>query len=80
MAIEQHNIPDGRILYCSFCGKSQGEVNMLIAGPQVYICDKCVNLCAGIASGEHFEGLGSTNGERINIVIRSHNKPLKEDA
>jgi ATP-dependent Clp protease ATP-binding subunit ClpX len=32
-------------LYCSFCGKSQQEVRKLIAGPTVYICDECVELC-----------------------------------
>ena len=35
-------------LFCSFCGKSQGEVKKLIAGPAVYICDECVALCNGI--------------------------------
>jgi hypothetical protein len=34
-----------RTLYCSFCGKSQHDVRKLIAGPDVYICDKCVDLC-----------------------------------
>ena len=38
----------GRILYCSFCGKSQREVKKLIAGPSVYICNECVSLCGGI--------------------------------
>ncbi|HET7930489.1 MAG TPA: ClpX C4-type zinc finger protein, partial [Rhodanobacteraceae bacterium] len=32
----------GKILYCSFCGKSQHEVRKLIAGPSVFICDECV--------------------------------------
>ena len=35
-------------LYCSFCGKSQHEVRKLIAGPSVYICDECVDLCNDI--------------------------------
>lgn len=35
-------------LYCSFCGKDQYEVMQLIAGPKVFICDECVDLCAGI--------------------------------
>lgn len=35
-------------LYCSFCGKSQHEVAKLIAGPTVYICDECVEICADI--------------------------------
>ena len=36
------------ILYCSFCGKSQHEVKKLIAGPTVFICDECIELCADI--------------------------------
>ena len=36
------------ILYCSFCGKSQHEVRKLIAGPTVFICDECVELCMDI--------------------------------
>ena len=35
-------------LYCSFCGKSQHEVRKLIAGPTVFICDECVELCLDI--------------------------------
>jgi len=35
-------------LYCSFCGKSQREVKKLIAGPSVYICDECIDLCNDI--------------------------------
>ena len=42
----------GKILYCSFCGKSQHEVRKLIAGPSVYICDECVALCEGIIEEE----------------------------
>jgi ATP-dependent Clp protease ATP-binding subunit ClpX len=43
---------DGKILYCSFCGKSQHEVRKLIAGPSVYICDECVELCNDIIREE----------------------------
>ena len=42
----------GKILYCSFCGKSQHEVRKLIAGPSVYICDECVELCNDIIREE----------------------------
>jgi len=45
---------DGRELCCSFCGKSQKEVRKLIAGPSVYICDECVELCNEIIT-EEFE-------------------------
>ena len=40
-------------LYCSFCGKSQHEVHKLIAGPTVFICDECVELCMDIIREEH---------------------------
>ena len=37
-----------KLLYCSFCGKSQHEVKKLIAGPSVFICDECISLCNDI--------------------------------
>ena len=43
---------DGKVLYCSFCGKSQHEVRKLIAGPSVFICDECVELCNDIIREE----------------------------
>lgn len=43
-----------KTLRCSFCGKSQDEVRRLVAGPGVYICDECVELCSEIIS-EEFE-------------------------
>ena len=36
------------VLYCSFCGKAQHEVNKLVAGPAVFICDECIDLCSDI--------------------------------
>ncbi|MDB5904436.1 MAG: ATP-dependent Clp protease, ATP-binding subunit ClpX, partial [Betaproteobacteria bacterium] len=46
-----------KLLYCSFCGKSQHEVRKLIAGPSVFICDECIELCNDIireeTQGEH---------------------------
>jgi len=47
---------DGKLLYCSFCGKSQHEVRKLIAGPSVFICDECVELCNDIIREEMQEG------------------------
>jgi ATP-dependent Clp protease ATP-binding subunit ClpX len=41
-------VTDEKLLYCSFCGKSQHEVKKLIAGPSVFICDECVDLCNDI--------------------------------
>src|SRR5210317_2021477 len=49
---------NGKLLYCSFCGKSQHEVRKLIAGPSVFICDECVDLCNDIIREEIHE-----NGE-----------------
>jgi ATP-dependent Clp protease ATP-binding subunit ClpX len=43
---------DNKLLYCSFCGKSQHEVRKLIAGPSVFICDECVELCNDIIREE----------------------------
>ncbi len=43
---------DEKMMYCSFCGKSQHEVHKLIAGPSVYICDECVDLCNDIIREE----------------------------
>ncbi|MFC6635403.1 ATP-dependent Clp protease ATP-binding subunit ClpX [Microbulbifer taiwanensis] len=43
---------NGKLLYCSFCGKSQQEVRKLIAGPSVFICDECVELCTDIIREE----------------------------
>ena len=44
---------DKGTLFCSFCGKSQHEVRKLIAGPTVFICDECVELCMDIIREEH---------------------------
>ncbi|WP_370189131.1 ATP-dependent Clp protease ATP-binding subunit ClpX [Aeromicrobium sp.] len=48
-------------LYCSFCGKSQHEVRKLIAGPTVFICDECVELCMDIIREESKGGLAKTS-------------------
>jgi len=55
---------DGKILYCSFCGKSQHEVRKLIAGPSVYICDECVELCNDIIR-EELEDSGVTDQDKL---------------
>ena len=44
---------ENKDLSCSFCGKSQKEVRKLIAGPSVYICDECVELCNDIVTEEY---------------------------
>ena len=72
------------ILYCSFCGKSQHEVRKLIAGPTVFICDECVELCMDIIKEEskdtfvkHQDGLPSPKEilslkERLNKIYSKH--------
>jgi ATP-dependent Clp protease ATP-binding subunit ClpX len=50
---------DGKLLYCSFCGKSQHEVRKLIAGPSVFVCDECVELCNDIIREEMQEKTSS---------------------
>ena len=53
---------DDSRLKCSFCGKSQDQVKKLIAGPEVYICDECVELCNQILDEEFFENKDKENG------------------
>jgi ATP-dependent Clp protease ATP-binding subunit ClpX len=52
MSDDKSNNKDEKLLYCSFCGKSQHEVRKLIAGPSVFICDECVDLCNDIIREE----------------------------
>jgi len=54
MSDDRYNKGDdtGKLLYCSFCGKSQHEVQKLIAGPSVFVCDECVDLCNDIIREE----------------------------
>ncbi|MDC9724924.1 MAG: ATP-dependent protease ATP-binding subunit ClpX [Gammaproteobacteria bacterium] len=49
---DDKNNDDDKLLYCSFCGKSQHEVKKLIAGPSVFVCDECVDLCNDIIREE----------------------------
>ncbi|MES9893438.1 MAG: ATP-dependent Clp protease ATP-binding subunit ClpX [Candidatus Thiodiazotropha endolucinida] len=59
---------DGKLLYCSFCGKSQHEVRKLIAGPSVFICDECVELCNDIIREE----MQDPGEESINKLPKPH--------
>jgi ATP-dependent Clp protease ATP-binding subunit ClpX len=54
---------EDKLLYCSFCGKSQHEVRKLIAGPSVYVCDECVELCNDIIRDELEEETSTGGGE-----------------
>lgn len=64
MSDQENKSVDGKILYCSFCGKSQHEVRKLIAGPSVYICDECVELCNDIIR-EELEEVSSSEHEQL---------------
>ncbi|HBK18160.1 MAG: ATP-dependent Clp protease ATP-binding subunit ClpX [OM182 bacterium] len=67
----------GKLLYCSFCGKSQHEVRKLIAGPSVFICDECVELCNDIIREEVSEAAQS--GETTKLPVPSEiNRILDE--
>lgn len=56
---------NGKLLYCSFCGKSQHEVRKLIAGPSVFICDECVDLCNDIIREEVQEALAESSAHKL---------------
>ncbi len=68
---------NGKLLYCSFCGKSQHEVRKLIAGPSVFICDECVELCNDIIREEIQEQGGSVPSKKL-YTPREINKILDE--
>ena len=58
---------DGKLLYCSFCGKSQNEVRKLIAGPSVFICDECVDLCNDIIREEIQETAAPESSDKLPV-------------
>ena len=53
---------DKKQLKCSFCGKNQDQVRRLIAGPGVYICDECIELCSEIITDEFDENIQVETG------------------
>ena len=57
----------GKLLYCSFCGKSQHEVRKLIAGPSVFVCDECVDLCNDIIKEEIQDKDSESSGKKLPI-------------
>lgn len=67
MSDDKHNKGDdgGKLLYCSFCGKSQHEVRKLIAGPSVFVCDECVELCNDIIREEVEEKASNLSGSKL---------------
>ncbi len=69
MSDDRYNKGDdnGKLLYCSFCGKSQHEVRKLIAGPSVFVCDECVDLCNDIIREEIQEKESETTTRKLPI-------------
>ena len=64
---------NGKLLYCSFCGKSQHEVRKLIAGPSVFICDECVDLCNDIIREEVREASSEGDSESLPTPVEIDN-------
>ncbi|MBI2341878.1 MAG: ATP-dependent Clp protease ATP-binding subunit ClpX [Deltaproteobacteria bacterium] len=75
MTKETNNSPDPAALSCSFCGKNQRDVRKLIAGPTVFICDECINLCNDILAEENLNnqqwvtGLGIPKPHEIKKIL-----------
>ena len=67
MTDESTSGDNGKLLYCSFCGKSQNEVRKLIAGPSVFICDECVDLCNDIIREEIQESSSDSDDAKLPI-------------
>ncbi|MDP3589549.1 MAG: ATP-dependent Clp protease ATP-binding subunit ClpX [Methylobacter sp.] len=65
MSNDKNSKDDDKLLYCSFCGKSQHEVRKLIAGPSVYVCDECVDLCNDIIKDELQDDSSSFGGGEL---------------
>jgi ATP-dependent Clp protease ATP-binding subunit ClpX len=63
-----------KVLYCSFCGKSQHEVKKLIAGPSVFICDECIELCNDIIRDEVPAETGTTKATKSDLPVPSEIK------
>ncbi len=63
--MSEDNNSDDKLLYCSFCGKSQHEVKKLIAGPSVFVCDECVDLCNDIIREELLETTPGQKDEKL---------------
>ena len=64
-------------LYCSFCKKSQHEISKLIAGPKVFICDECIDLCNEIIAEEAFE-LAKAEPAKLTAYILRQQEAMRE--
>jgi len=68
MTMTDEKTPTDKLLYCSFCGKSQHEVRKLIAGPSVFVCDECITLCNDIMR-EEIEGGEGSETEKTDLPV-----------
>ncbi len=78
MADDKEDDKGEKLLYCSFCGKSQHEVNKLIAGPSVFICDECVDLCQDIIHTEEKDATTNREGKSDFPVPQQINESLNQ--
>jgi len=70
MTDKDNDKPEGeKLLFCSFCGKNQNEVRKLIAGPSVYICNECVDLCNDIIKEEISESANTEEDESFPVPM-----------
>ena len=79
MSDKDNNKEEDKLLYCSFCGKNQNEVRKLIAGPSVYICNECIDLCNDIIL-EEINEINEIEVEEnfpVPIEIKYHSHHLK---
>ena len=71
-----NRVDDRKKLRCSFCNKSQEQVRKLIAGPNVYICDECIDICAEIIQDEFEDAVFDTD---INLLKPKEIKEFLDD-
>ena len=79
MSDDKYNKGDdnGKLLYCSFCGKSQHEVRKLIAGPSVFVCDECVDLCNDIIREEVQESQTESSQQKLPTPVMKWSQHLR---
>ncbi len=74
---EGSNTDTSKTLYCSFCGKSEHEVDKLVAGPSVFICNDCVDLCNEIIKKDLKSNLSENNCSRWKLKLLVKLRRLK---
>jgi ATP-dependent Clp protease ATP-binding subunit ClpX len=76
MADKRGSSTSEKVLYCSFCGKSQHEVKKLIAGPSVFICDECIELCNDIIRDEVPAESGKAKTSKSDLPVPTEIKSI----